>query len=604
MAAAGARDAGAILEETAEGFAGESEEPIIEIGPGDDVYAYMMLIGPTESVKSQGRLNTDTLVGFFLVLVTICIQGYLLWAVFNSVVAGNVKWEIGIVNTGQGNWNLVGEVGDGCNTGKSLCTLEDPGDGGDEKHYSCAPPSVRLTGRWYELDTNGDGVWTREEVVAAREKLQCKYIVDPVEVFDVFAKFVINRENIIWVHPDVREHKAIAKPYFTYASGDIIMCGYRNERMCANVLRNGFFDAPLEFSTVPRVGNTIDSAMFYCRELLKPGGTCEKVLPSTYSVWKVESDQECKGKKYNKFVYEHPISGIKRSFLSVDYKARLQYKKTLTPLFIVYKSFIIMIWVMSMIYELKKMMGIAAWVYGMESATNAIEDGKAPVEMDKESGEYIINGITMGHRLTQGIICFIRSVMILILFWVGTSLLLQSPEFMSLLFDAVSLKFIIELQEIFYAQILRQRVRDQTDSVAPMQVPMVGPGTWCSHPGVKDFGWFLIVVGITFGTMYFNYETTVLPLGEALECTCLGIGPKCIEAQNFTYNFWYDYWRYATPQVFKDVDVMKRAHGSGGLLQTNVTSTSLANVSVSSIMRTSNGALKSMIDRHHKMQVA
>merc|ERR1740138_814969 len=106
----------------------------------------------------------------------------------------------------------------------------------------------------------------------------------------------------------------------------------------------------------------------------------------------------------------------------------------------------------------------------MESATNAIDDGKAPVELDND-GKYTINGITITHRIIQGIVCFIRSVMILILAWVGTSLLLQSPEYMSLLFDAVSLKFIIELQVIFYEQILRQRVRDQTESVAKMAVP-------------------------------------------------------------------------------------------------------------------------------------
>jgi hypothetical protein len=600
--AGGDRDNAEIIEETMENFAGESEEPVVEIAPQEDVYSYMMFIGPTESVKSGGRMNVDTAVGAFLVIVTIFIQGYFLWAVFNSVITGNVKWEAGIVQTGQGNWNLVGEVGEGCNTGKSLCTLEDVGL--PEKHYSCAPPSVRLTGRWEELDTDGDGVWTREEVMAAREKLQCKYVVDPVEFFDVINKFVINREKIIWVHPDIRKGAQIAKPYFTYASGDIIMCGYRNEKMCANLIKNGFFDAPLEFSTVPRVGNTIDTAMFYCRELLKPGGTCEKVLPSTYSVWKVESDQECQGKKYQKFVYQHPTSGVKRSFLSVDYKARLQYKKTLTPLFIVYKTFIILIWVMAMVVEFKGMVNIAMWLYGMPSAKSASDEGKAPVELDQDTDEYTINGITDTHRATQCVVFLIRLFMTIILFWVGTSLLLQSPEYMSLLFDAVSLKFIIELQELFYMNILRQRVKDQTSKVTPMTAPMIGPSTWSTHPGIKDFCWFLLVLGTALFCMWQYYRFTVAPLGEALECTCLGVGEKCVEAQKFTYQFWYDYWKYATPQVFKDVAVFKKEL-QGGFLEEqvfqNMTSASIADVPVSALMRTSDGPLKRMIERHHSM---
>lgn len=361
------REGAEIMGETMEGFVGESETPVVKIEPEEDVYSYMMFIGPTESIKSQGRMNADTWVGFFLVAVTLVIQGYLLWAVFNSVITSNVDWEKGIVNTdGRGGkgWALASEV-EGCNTGRSLCTLEDMGN--EEKHYSCAPPSVRLTGRWYELDTNGDGIWTREEVKAARKSLQCKYIVDPVEFFDVVQHFVVNREKIIWVHPDVRAGKAIAKPYFTYAAGDIIMCGYRNEKMCANVLQNGFFDAALEYNTVPRVGNTIDSAMHYCRELLKPGGTCERALPSTYAVWKVESDQECKEKIYAKFVYEHPKTGSKKSFLAVDYEAREQYEKTQTPLFKAYKTLIVAIWCMSMIYEVKKMFNLMTFLYQMPS---------------------------------------------------------------------------------------------------------------------------------------------------------------------------------------------------------------------------------------------
>lgn len=594
-----AQDDATIAAETMENFAGESEEPTVEIAPEEDVYSYMMLIGPTESVKSQGKMNMDTMVGYFLVILTVMIQGYLLWAVFNSVVTSNVKWESGIVNTGDNDWNLVGKV-EGCNTGKSLCTLEDVGD--KVEHYSCAPPSVRLTGRWYELDTNGDGVWTREEVMAARDELQCKYVVDPVEFFDVITKFVINRNKIIWVHPDIYDGTKIASPYFTYASGDIIMCGYRNEKMCANVLKNGFFDAALEFNTVPRVGHTIDSAMFYCRELLKPGGTCEKVLPSTYSVWKVESDQECKEKEYEKFIYEHPTDGTKKSFLSVDYSARLQYRKTLSPLFVVFKSFIIFIWVMSMVFEYKRLLKIAQWIYGMNTTKQALEDGKEPVEMDEESETYTINGISGFQRGTQALVLFLRTLMVTILFWVGTSLLLQSPEFMSLLFDAVSLKFIIDLQEIFYAQILRQRVKDQTQNVEPMVVPQLGPVRWSNHPGVKDFVWFLVTAGGAILIMYTNYKYTVTPLGEALECTCLGMGSKCVEANNFTYSFWHDYWKLATPKVFKDVAVMKKAHMGGSFLQANITSASLANVSIASLMQTSNGALKSMIERHHTLQ--
>mmetsp|Transcript_146654 Transcript_146654/g.470584 ORF Transcript_146654/g.470584 Transcript_146654/m.470584 type:complete len:224 (-) Transcript_146654:533-1204(-) len=121
-----------------------------------------------------------------------------------------------------------------------------------------------------------------------------RFSVNVVEVFDVFVKFLIARENIIWIHPDLRAGKIIHKPYFSYASGDIIMCGCRNTDMCANLLQRGVFSAPLKYGTAPRVGKTIDSALEYCHKLLEEGGTCERTLPSTYSVWKKSSATQCR----------------------------------------------------------------------------------------------------------------------------------------------------------------------------------------------------------------------------------------------------------------------------------------------------------------------
>ena len=88
---------------------------------------------------------------------------------------------------------------------------------------------MQLTGRWEELDWNNDGIWTVEEVMEKRAELKCKYVVDSVEVFNVFITFLKAREKILWLHPDVKAGKAIHLPYFTYAAGDIIMCGYRNQ---------------------------------------------------------------------------------------------------------------------------------------------------------------------------------------------------------------------------------------------------------------------------------------------------------------------------------------------------------------------------------------
>merc|ERR1740117_1636550 len=198
-----------------------------EITPECDVYSYAMLTAP-EQRKKFGAFTVDAGMSYCLVCVTVLVQGVLLFCVYNQVVIGNAKWVGGILTTDEG--NLIQESNDAimmgddvnlfkqpqqCNDGSSLCSVHNG-------IYSCAPPSLQFVGRWDELDTNKDGIWTRAEVDAARADLKCKYSVDPVEVFDALVKILlthdVTHETNIWIHPDLKAGKAIHKAYYTYAS--------------------------------------------------------------------------------------------------------------------------------------------------------------------------------------------------------------------------------------------------------------------------------------------------------------------------------------------------------------------------------------------------
>lgn len=527
----------------------DTEQATFSIKAQEDVFSYLMMIGPTEGIKGKRWLTIDTCMAYTLVALTLFVQGLVLYAVYNRVVGAKADWELGIVDTGshptEGLELLGNNLPPGCNTGASLCVQE-----GDM--FSCAPPTVKLTGKWDELDTDGDGVWTRKEAQAAQEALQCKYVVDPVEVFDVFVTFIKAREKIIWIHPDVAEGTALPKAYFTYAAGDIIMCGYRSEKMCANLLQRGYFNAPLAHDTVPRVGNTINSALDYCYELLRPGGTCEVTLPSTYAVWKVASDTECQKKSYDKFVFTHPVSGEFKSLLSVDYMAVQRYRKISTPLFIVYKTVIIGLWIMAMIYELKMMVVVFTWLARWPGQTEG-----EPLAEEDEDGNFKINSITTTHRSIVFVVTVMRLVMLGVLTMVGVALLLNSWDYMSLIFDALALLFVLELGNMIYQQVLRQKVRSDAESINPMTVSMYGIDWLNQRPGIVDFAWLLLTIAGAVTIMLHYYGDTVKPLRASIECACLSQGDHCAEAYRFNYDFWYDYWQVHTPQVFRDVAAMR-----------------------------------------------
>lgn len=531
-------------------FIDDTEKPIYEVSPSDNVYSYFLFVVPTEEAKEGSGFTFDIIMSWILAALNFLFQGLLLGTVFNEVVIANQEWQASIIKSDGP--SFLGASTSACNTGGSLCFTENG-------NYSCAPPSVQLTGRWSELDTDGDGIWTREEVEQAKEDLQCKYIVNPVEVFDVFITFLKSREKILWLHPDVKEGKAIHKAYFNFAAGDIIMCGYRSQEMCANLLKRGVFHAPLKYGTAPRVGTTIDSALKYCYDLLKPGGACQRTLPSTYSVWKISSNEQCGASEYKKFVYTNPGNGVAKSLLEVDYKSREKYEIAKTTVFLIYKTIIIGMWLLAMSVEFKDIIIVATWCIKFPDASQFGDEAVQKEEDDDGEAMYTIQGVTKMHRYCVALINFLRFALTATLTYVGISFLMKQTGYIDLLMDAVTLVFIIEIANIIYVQALRPQIREQCESLQPMIVEMIGIDFLNRRPGLRDMVWFfgiVIAASIVVGTYTAG---TVTPLYDALQCACLGKGDNCIEAHKFSYDFWHEYWKDTIPAVFDEVDALKQS---------------------------------------------
>jgi len=517
-----------------------------------------MFVGPTESARHKGNLakgavTWDILIGYILVALNFLLQGILLYTIFNTVVGENQEWMHGIYSVGGQDWNLLAPKDPTkCNDGGSLCFS-------DHGQYSCAPPSVQLTSRWDELDADGDGIWTREEAVANKDELKCKYVVNPIEVFDVFITFLKERSKIIWLHPDVVAGKAVHLPYFKYALGDIVMCGYRSVDMCANVIQRGFFDAALKYQTAPRVGSSINSALKYCHQLLRHGGICDTTLPSTYSVWKVESEAQCGDPNYHKFTYVNPRNNVTKSLLAVDYTAREEYELSQTLTFRLFKGVILMCWLIGMGLEVREIYQILTMVgkypdaaeFGDEAVIEEVDPA------DPEDVRYRILGIESSHRKAIGILSVVRLFFTVVLAYVGVVFLLKQIDYIDLLLDGVALLYIVEIAGTLYSQLLREEVRDQTEDIKPMRVLMYGVDYLNRRPALVDIISLAVILTVVVVLLEMQLKDIVIPVYDALECTCLKIGEKCVEAKKFDYDFWYNYWKITVPAIFDEVKELK-----------------------------------------------
>jgi len=112
--------------------------------------------------------------------------------------------------------------------------------------YSCLPPSIRYASRWELLDTNGDGIWSREEAEKDVHQLEKKTKAKPFLVFRAITVGLIDRQAYdkrLWVEPNgmMAKMEGVPKAYFDYWMGDAALCSYADPGMCSTLLSRGFF---------------------------------------------------------------------------------------------------------------------------------------------------------------------------------------------------------------------------------------------------------------------------------------------------------------------------------------------------------------------------
>jgi len=225
-----------------------------------------------------------------------------------------------------------------------------------------------------------------------------------------------------------------------------------------------------------------------------------------------------------------------------------------------YKTIIIAMWLFAMVMEFKDLIIVFTWCARFPDAKEFGED--AVIASEDGGGLNTIQGITSSHRIAVTVMSILRFFLVCVLSYVGVSFLMKCTGYIDLLMDAVTLVFIVEIANIIYGQALRPQVRDEAESMEPMTVAMYGIGFLNHRPALVDMLWFF-GVWIAAMTIVYQYgETTVTPIFDALQCSCLGIGDNCVERHKFNYGFWYDYWKNVVPAVFADVAELKKGAGA------------------------------------------
>jgi len=527
----------------------KSVEDHYNITPDSSVYSYFLHMPPIEHHRLGTHWNWVTVFAIFLVVLNFVMQISLLTIIGACVLEEHGNQVHSILQQGQPHWyNLHSFLGpkqesSNCRHSRSLCHPT-PGGG-----VTCAPPSLSLLGSWDLLDTDGDGVWSRQEAEdpAYRALTRCDFNMDSLLIYE---EMLLNLRQHGALEgrlvPMIKKGSGIPRPYFDWYIGEPLMCVYGDADMCGNMFHMGVFDQVLlgrhrNSSSAPRGITDFPSAFDYCLDLLN--NRCQKILPYSYRGWVTLSNEKCGKKTFEATVYKSPTGEPTQSILKVDFDLRQSYENTRTASFLVFLSVLLIVFFCTMLEEWKQIYRVALFImqYG------ELEHKLVGTELDEDQD---IAGAAL-HRTALGCVTLLRFLLWLFLLYTGTIFLSSGTEYLGLIFDALSLVFIIQIDEALYSALLRAPMKTDHQEAPTFEIRRR------RLPVSVFVAEFALVTGLVLAACvvtYFYRVDTLRPLQEALDCVCLVEGEKCEEAVTYSPAFWQNYWGSVLPASSAQID--------------------------------------------------
>eukprot|EP00746_Dinoflagellata_sp_MGD_P167209 gnl/MRDRNA2_/MRDRNA2_97653_c0_seq1.p1 gnl/MRDRNA2_/MRDRNA2_97653_c0~~gnl/MRDRNA2_/MRDRNA2_97653_c0_seq1.p1 ORF type:complete len:685 (+),score=148.37 gnl/MRDRNA2_/MRDRNA2_97653_c0_seq1:97-2151(+) len=439
----------------------------------------------------------------------------------------------------------------------------------DNATYSCLPPSVRYASRWELLDTNGDGIWSREEAEKDEHNLEKKTKAKPFLVFRAITVGLVDRQaydSRLWVEPNgmMAKMEGVPKAYFDYWMGDAALCSYADPGMCSTLLSRGFFNEAMNPAHPGKEIPDIDGALDYCTYMLKVGGGCDQSLPQIYKLYRAARHEQCgDGHFFAGGLHKNPYHETDRVYVIANVYANLQ--KFLKGDSATYKCFlflVLLLWLYALTNEMREMIKLAEFTVVFPGV-----EGDLGLEIEKDEDgneEYRIVGISREHRMVIAFMCATRMIVIVYLGAVGCVFLVNEVGYMDLLMNAVALAFILEIDEILYGAIARHSTIETLEALIDVEFETRLPteDTMAGWLLQKDF-WAIILFPIIAYLLILCQSLFVTkPILDALNCGCYQLGSQCRDAQYYNIDWWNNYWSSTLPNALTKIAEMKAAAGA------------------------------------------
>lgn len=415
---------------------------------------------------------------------------------------------------------------------------------------------------------------------------------------------------------------AVHKAYLNWYLHKPLLCMYGDHDMCGALFERGFFDEALrqksssEFADAASALKYCHNLLQYeCLDILPNTYRVWRSVSNQQCGAKIFGQIEYHSpadaapatlgrKSTDAILGRDDKAPVITPMLSVDFRKRLEYATTRTPHFRLFLAILLVTFLSVMALEMRSIGksfmwcamfpadipshrhgrivgreavhiryrgGTGASTYGgasNKSSTSSLKrmslESKTDSEEEAESSEdepdikKEILGVRWDHRFLVALMTSARLMLWCFLMWSGIMFLTGPPRYLTLIFDALSLVFIFEIDELLYRTMLRHEFKKDHESIQEMKVPQWHGGAVSGWIGVIfDMAWFFAVILLGAAIVYTYCQRELNPLLDSLECLCTVTGPQCFSANHYTKQWWDTYWTTMLPAADLIIDQLK-----------------------------------------------
>jgi len=509
------------------------EERYYKLKPCESIYSFYMFMPPVEYRSTGRRCNYILIFALGLVILNMIMQAGLMFVVSRDSMRREDDVLRRLIQTPppwyqvHKLWSAKAPAG-GCVPDNTLCIHV-----GDK--ISCAPRSLALLQHWDQLDINGDGVWSRTESAnqTHRGDMQCRYGSDPLVLYGNMVSNLQAQPSLDGrLHPNLVEGTEIHKAYFDWYIGEPSLCLHMDEDSCGNLFERGVFDEAIRTGAPfqPEI-NDLQSARGYCSNLLQH--KCEHILPSSYKTWKMDALDMCGAKEFSAVPYDSPDKDPNNSVNRVTYQAPTEYQKYRSWIFMGYLAALLLTFFSTLLAEWKDIYRTMLYCIQFPHLRGGAND--------------------FFQRLSVILVTLLRTILWIFVGYGGTLFLTSKTDYLGMIFDALSLAFIITIDELIYATMLRSPMKSAHQELEAL---LLHRRRWPLSVHCLEVLMLVLIVAAAVVIAYSFQSEELRPIHEALECLCSAEGSKCLSASVQTKDWWDNYWGRTVPAASQQIDLL------------------------------------------------